>query len=245
VTSSSESHRQADLATALAGVRRQVADICGRLGRTPQSVVTIAVTKGFPAEDVATLARLGVADFGESRDQEARAKVAEAAELAAIGGFEPPSRWHFVGQLQTNKARSVGQYASAVHSVDRSELATALATAAERAERDLEIFIQVSLDGAPDRGGVEADAVLPLAAHISAASRLRLAGVMAVAPLGGDPAAAFALLAEVSAQLRSEHPSAVGISAGMSADFAAALEFGATHLRIGSALLGRRSGILR
>jgi pyridoxal phosphate enzyme (YggS family) len=245
VISSSDSHRQATLATSLAAIRREIADTCAAVGRSPQSVVMIAVTKGFPVEDVLTLVRLGLSDFGESRDQHARPKASLLAELADPAEAGGEVRWHFVGQLQTNKARSVAQYAHAVHSLDRVELARALDTALERLERDLEVFIQVSLDGAPDRGGVSIEGVSALADQIAALGRLRLAGVMAVAPLGADPGQAFSTLAEVSQRLQSAHPSASAISAGMSADFAVALQHGATHLRIGSALLGRRSDNLR
>jgi hypothetical protein len=247
VTSNLESLRQAALATSLGLIRRQVSDACLALGRNPRSVITIAVTKGFPVADVRTLLRLGVSDLGESRDQEARAKLAELAvdgggvERAALAGV----RWHFVGQLQTNKARSVAQYAHAVHSLDRAELAAALAHGAERAERDLDVFLQVSLDGDPQRAGVLPEALAGLADDVAGRARLRLAGVMAVAPLGAEPGPAFARLAEASRQLQISHPGASAISAGMSADFVVALEHGATHLRIGSALLGRRSPIVR
>jgi PLP dependent protein len=248
VTSNSESLRQAALATSLGIIRRQVSDACLALGRNPKSVVTIAVTKGFPVADVRTLLRLGVSDLGESRDQEASAKLAELADegdqlnQAVSSG---PVRWHFVGQLQTNKARSVAQYAHAVHSLDRPELAAALQLGAERVDRDIEVFLQVSLDGDPQRAGVAPPALVGLADEVATRDRLRLAGVMAVAPLGADPGPAFARLAELSQQLQASHPGAGAISAGMSADFAVALAHGATHLRIGSALLGRRSPIVR
>ncbi len=197
----------------------------------------IAVTKTYPASDVAALAQLGVRDVGESKDQEASAKVRELADLAT------PVRWHLVGRLQTNKARSVVGYAHAVHSVDRAKLARALADAAAREQRStpVEVFVQVSLDGDPARGGVlEAD--LPaLADLVAERTELHLRGLMAVAPMGADPEQAFARLAELADQVRRSHPGAQSISAGMSNDLEAAIANGATHVRVGTALLGRRA----
>jgi len=238
-----DTHRQAFLATSLAAVRANIADACTAVGRSVAEITLIAVTKGFPVEDIQTLVRLGVNDVGESRDQAAREKVAELAAAADVDAASV--RWHFIGQLQTNKARSVAQYAHAVHSVDRPELVTALSAGAARVERDIDAFIQVSLDGDAGRGGARIDEVARLAELVVGAPRLRLAGVMAVAPLGQEPDAAFATLAEVSQRLRVQYPDASAISAGMSTDFAIALAHGATHLRIGSALLGRRNDILR
>lgn len=229
--------REAELVSALGAIRARIAAACEPVGRDPQELKLIAVTKTFPATDVATLVRLGIVDIGENKDQEARAKIAELNPdaLAAI-------RWHVVGRLQTNKARSVVRYAHAVHSVDRVKLATALADAASgtRAE-PLEVFLQVSLDEDPTRGGVPANGLLDLAAAVAQRPELRLRGIMAVPPLDADPDAAFARLAELSGELRNVHPGADAISAGMSADLEAAIRHGSTHLRVGSALLGRRA----
>jgi uncharacterized pyridoxal phosphate-containing UPF0001 family protein len=181
-------------------------------------------------------------DLGESRDQEARAKVAAVALPAPAG--QPPAgqpRWHFIGRLQTNKCRSVAGYAHAVHSVDRPELIEALAAAVARSERaPLTIFLQVSIDGDVTRGGSMAEELPGLAERVAASPHLLLAGVMAVAPMDQSPADAFARLAELSDLLRRDHPEASAISAGMSGDFEAAIRAGATHIRVGSALLGRR-----
>jgi pyridoxal phosphate enzyme (YggS family) len=175
---------------------------------------------------------------GENRDQEAAGKAAELADLAV--------RWHFLGQLQRNKARSVAGYAAMVHSVDRPELAAALATAVRRSGRGpLDVLIQVSLDGETARGGVAPDGAGALAATVDGTPELRLAGVMAVAPLGADPGPAFARLAEVAAEVRAGHPAARVISAGMSGDLDAAIRHGATHVRIGTALLGGRAPMVR
>jgi pyridoxal phosphate enzyme (YggS family) len=226
-------------------MRRRIADACVSANRDPHSVTLVAVTKTYPVEDVVTLSTLGVRDMGESRDQEAAAKVAAVgAVLRRSTALEPiqEPRWHFVGRLQSRKCRSVATYASAVHSVDRVEVLDPLADGVRRAARaPLDVFVQVSLDGDPNRGGVVADEIAALADAVAARGLLRLRGVMAVAPLGADPDVAFARLAAVSERLRTEHPRADAISAGMSSDLEAALRHGSTHVRVGSALLGRRS----
>jgi pyridoxal phosphate enzyme (YggS family) len=183
------------------------------------------------------LAELGVADVGENRDQEAAPKYDELHDL--------PLRWHFVGALQRNKARSVAHYADVVHSVDRPALIDALDTAAGKAGRRITALVQVSIDPAGEakgRSGAVPSAVPALADAIARADSVELGGVMAVAPLGADPDPAFARLADVAAAVRDAHPAATIVSAGMSSDFESALRHGATHLRIGTALLGRRSG---
>jgi hypothetical protein len=214
----------------------------------------IVVTKFHPASDVRLLADLGVRDVGENRDQEAAAK---ADEVSAAGSAGADLRWHFIGQLQTNKAKSVVGYAQSVHSVDRHALARALSKAMvaeqERTGRkDLDCFVQINLDPAEadaaqlhpvGRGGVRPADVLELAALIHGSPGLRLAGVMAVAPLGGYADAAFARLAVVSAELAADFPEATGISAGMSGDLEQAIAHGATHLRVGSDVLGARPAL--
>ena len=227
--------RSDDLAANLAAVEGRIAAACRQAGRDRRDVTLIAVSKTWPAEDVALLRDLGVADFGENRDQEA------APKAAAV----PDVRWHFVGAVQTNKARSVASYADVVHSVDRPGLVTALSAGAVRAGRVVDALVQVSLDGAPGRGGARPEDVPGLADAVAAADGLRLAGVMAVAPLGADPAEAFARLAEVAAELRSQHPQAVTISAGMSGDLEQAVAAGANALRVGTALFGHRAPLTR
>lgn len=227
--------RREELAAALVAVEGRLAAACAAAGRDREEVRLIAITKTRPASDVALLRDLGVADVGENRDQEAREKAAAV----------PDVRWHFVGGLQTNKARSVAAYAFAVHSVDRPALVDALSAGAQRAERELEVLLQVSLDGDPARGGALPADVPRLAEAAAAAPCLHLAGVMAVAPLGADPAAAFAELAGVSARLLATHPGATAISAGMSGDLEQAIAAGATHVRVGTALLGERAPVSR
>jgi hypothetical protein len=235
--------RRAELAANLARVRRRIADACNAVGRGRDEVTLVAVTKTYPAEDVLHLAALGVDDVGENRDQEAAPK---AAHVGAVG---VDVRWHFVGQLQRNKARSVAGYADLVHSVDSVRLATALGDAA-RTHRGspLDVLIQVSIDGDPARGGARPggppDTDLDQVAEaIAVTQSLRLRGVMAVAPVDWDPGAAFERLAGIAERLRVTYPNATVMSAGMSADVESAVEFGATHVRIGSALLGNRPGL--
>ncbi|VXB12409.1 Pyridoxal phosphate homeostasis protein [Arthrobacter sp. 9AX] len=237
--------RSLELAHRLAAVQQRIATAAGAAGREGSLPVLIVVTKFHPAEDIRRLAVLGVTDVGENRDQEASAKARELADCGLT--------WHFVGQLQSKKAKSVLRYAAAVHSVDRPQLVDALAKAAQ-AERDmtgrapLDCFIQVNLDdragdAGAHRGGAVPDDVLPLAERIATAAGLELAGVMAVAPLGTRPEAAFERLARVSARLVAEHPGGTAISAGMSQDLEAAIAHGATHLRIGSDILGSRPAV--
>jgi pyridoxal phosphate enzyme (YggS family) len=246
---SASDDRLAELRANLAAVRSRIEAGCVAAGRSSAEITLIAVTKFFPVTDVALLAGLGVTDVGESRDQDASVKAAELAEHTDIG-----VRWHFIGRLQTNKARSVARYADLVHSVDRPGLADALADGVRRAERPtLEVLVQLNLDDAADdahgaaidpavaaRGGGTADDLLRLADRVAGSDELRLAGIMAIAPLGGDPDRAFSRLAEVAQRLRADHPQAGVVSAGMSEDLEAALRHGATHVRIGTALLGRR-----
>ncbi|HEX8079725.1 MAG TPA: YggS family pyridoxal phosphate-dependent enzyme [Jatrophihabitans sp.] len=236
---SSPEVRLAELRDNLAAVRSRIDEGCRAAGRSGQEITLIAVTKFFPVTDAALLAELGVTDLGENRDQDASVKAAELAELTPIA-----VRWHFLGRLQTNKARSVARYADLVHSVDRQPLADALEDGARRAERPgLDVLVQLSLDDAETaagRGGGAADELLRLADRIAGSDVLRLVGIMAIAPLGGDADQAFSRLAEVAQRLRAAHPAAGIVSAGMSDDLEAALRHGATHVRIGTALLGRR-----
>lgn len=230
--------RQAELARNVASVRERISATCTQVGRDSQGVTIVAVTKTWPATDVRLLAQLGIAHMGENRDQEAREKVALCADLDVT--------WHFVGQVQRKKANSVARYADVVESVDRSELVVALDRAAGNAGRRLGVCLQVDLDprGAGSsggrRGGAAPEDVAALADEVSACGQLDLLGVMAVAPLGQDPRGPFERLAEVHETVTARHPGAVMRSAGMSGDFEAAITAGATHIRLGRALLGHR-----
>ncbi len=227
--------RREELALRLAEVRGRIAKACEAAGREASELTLIAVTKTRPASDVRLLSELGVTDIGENRDAEAAPKAAECADM----GLENLT-WHFIGQLQTNKCASVVRYASVVHSVDRHRLIGALGKAARRAGRVIECLVEVSLDGDPARGGAVAGEVPALAEALAAEEGLMLGGVMAVAPLSMPPADAFARLRVSAAAVREVRPGATVISAGMSGDLEAAVEAGATHLRIGTALLGDR-----
>ncbi|MBO0595112.1 YggS family pyridoxal phosphate enzyme [Nesterenkonia sp. E16_7] len=258
--------RSQELAANLDAVHARIDRAMAAVGRQDRPEL-IVVTKFFPAADVLRLYRLGVRDVGENRDQEAAAKAAEVAQLllgdagastavdsaagdsvAATGRGSAPAQdglhWHFIGQLQSNKARSVIDYADHLHSVDRASLLKALVKAAPaRDGLPLTCLIQVDLrDPVPTdgRGGADPAQIPELAERIAEAPGLQLGGLMAVAPLHQDPAPAFRRLAELSAQLRLAHPEARMISAGMSGDLEEAVAHGATHLRVGRDVLGER-----
>jgi PLP dependent protein len=227
--------RRQELADNVRRVRDRIAAACASSGREPAAVTLVAVTKTWPASDAALMRDLGIPDLGENRDQEARQKAGE------VDGV----RWHFIGSVQTNKARSVAGYADVVHSVDRPELAAALGRGAVQAGRVVEALVQVSLDGDPARGGAPAAAVPQLVDVVAGCEGLVLRGVTAIAPRGADPLSAFWQLQAIAAQVVVQHPSATVISAGMSGDLEAAIEAGATHVRVGTALFGPRTGMLR
>lgn len=215
------------LADRLARVDAEIADAARAADRDPAELTRIVVTKFHPAELVRELARLGVRDVGENRHQEAVAKADELSDLEL--------NWHFVGQLQSNKAKAVRRYATAVHSVDRGSLADALA-----GETALGVFLELNLTGDPARGGVDPALLQPLAERVVETPGLVLRGVMAVAPLDEEPRAAFERVRAASESLRRLVPDATAISAGMSGDFREAILEGATHLRIGTAITGKR-----
>ncbi|MFD5744238.1 YggS family pyridoxal phosphate-dependent enzyme [Streptomyces massasporeus] len=232
--------RKDELAANLAKVERRIADACAAAGRAREEVTLIVVTKTYPASDVRILAELGVRHVAENRDQDAAPKAEACSDL--------PLTWHFVGQLQTNKVRSVVGYADFVQSVDRSKLVTALSKEAVRAGRELGCLLQVALDagvsGRGERGGVGPGGIGELAGLVAGAPGLRLDGLMTVAPLTGEYAgrepAAFERLMDLSTDLRRSHPAATMVSAGMSTDLEQAVTAGATHVRVGSAVLGVR-----
>lgn len=231
--------RRQQLEEGLAAVRARIDAAAQAAGREPAGLTLVVVTKTFPASDVRLLHGLGVREVGESRDQEASAKAAELADLIPPDGLDG-LRWHFVGRLQSNKARSVAGYAHVVHSLDRPSLVAPLGRGAREAGRELACFVQVSLDDDPGRGGVPGTGLDALADAVAAEEGLRLVGAMAVAPQGADPDSAFARLRGLADRLRERHPGADRVSAGMSGDLEAAVRHGATHLRVGSAVLGNR-----
>jgi len=224
--------RRDQLSARLTEVRSRITDAVAAAGRTDEPVLVV-VTKFFPASDVDLLADLGVTQIGENRDQEASAKCAQVASRDRL-------TVHFIGQLQSNKAGSVAHYADVVQSLDRAKVVRALDRGAEQAGRTLDVTVQVNLEQAAGRGGVEPAQARELADLVAGCQALTLRGVMAVAPLGGNPGAAFGRLQEVADGIRGDHPDATWVSAGMSGDLEAAVEHGATHLRVGSAILGSR-----
>jgi PLP dependent protein len=235
MTSGYDEGRRAEIAANLDRVEARIAAACRAAGRDRAEITLVAVTKTFPADDVGHLAALGVREVGENRAADAAEKVAACREAGLTD-----LTWHFVGQVQTNKAALVAGCCDVVHSVDRARLVTALDKGAGAAGRRLRVLVQVDLAGTDGRGGAAPADVPVIAAAVADAEHLDLAGVMAVAPLDEDPGEAFGRLAEVAEALRREHPGAVVVSAGMSGDLEAAVAHGATHLRVGTALLGSR-----
>jgi PLP dependent protein len=229
--------RKEQIAAGLDDVRRRIAAAASAAGRDPAEVTLVVVTKFFPASDVRLLAELGVTDVGENRHPEAGDKLAECGHIGL--------RWHFIGGLQSNKAAAVASYADVVESVDRSKLVKPLDRGAHRRSGPVDVLLQVSLDppGHQGRSGAEAADLPALAEAVDAAGMLRLRGLMAIAPLDGDPRPAFDRLSAVRAAFVAERPEATWLSAGMSSDFEAAIEAGATHVRVGSAILGPRPAI--
>ena len=231
--------RRSEVATRLRQVRERVSAACLAAGRAPGEVTLVAVTKTYPVSDIRLLTELGVADIGENRDQEAAPKAAECTAL----GLQ--ITWHFVGRLQANKCRSVASYADVIHSVDRLRLVSALGKRASAGGRVIACLVQVSIDGDPARGGAFGEQIPLIAEALASEAGLTLGGVMAVAPQDMAADAAFGKLREVAEEMRAQHPAAVMISAGMSGDLEEAIAAGATHVRVGTALLGGRRAFVR
>lgn len=244
--------RLAELTGALAAVRSRLARAAEAAGRPVEGITLLPITKFFPASDVAILWRLGCRSFGESREQEAAAKIAEFDLLVADGdsGMDPrTAHWHMVGRIQRNKAKHIARWADTVHSVSTAKVAAALddgsagALAEGRRSRPLRVFVQISLDGDTERGGVDVGdpaAVDRLCAQVADSEALELVGLMAVPPLGTDPDTAFAALAAEHRRIQDSHPGATELSAGMSGDLEAAVRHGSTCVRVGTALMGMR-----
>ena len=231
------SNRLSEIQSNLEIIQTRIKKACSAAGRDISEITLIAVTKTYPASDVDLLKQLGIENVGENRDQEASSKKSEV---------KSEFKWHFIGQLQSNKAKSVVNYADLIHSVDRWSLAKEIQKSAQGINKVQPVLIQVDLDQSgpdPTRGGIWPAELSELAAAISQASHLELKGLMSVAPLGEKPELAFARLKDIRASFLKEHPQAQILSAGMSEDLEAAILHGATHLRIGSALLGERPKI--
>ena len=245
MTSSATSPRERELRDKLEQIRARLARAAEAAGRDVGAIDLLPVTKFFPASDVAALCRLGCRSFGESREQEATRKIDELGDVEDCAGI----RWHMIGRIQRNKARSIGEWAYAAHSVDNARVVAALdrsaSDALDRGARPepLRVFVQVSLDGDESRGGVDVTAtgrIDDLCAAIDAARGLTFVGLMAIPPLGADPDAAFARLAEEHHRVQERFPQRLELSAGMSGDLEAAVRHGSTCVRVGTALLGAR-----
>ncbi len=243
------SDRESELTHALAGVRSRLAVAAEAAGRNVGEIELLPITKFFPATDVVTLSRLGCRAVGESRDQEASAKVTEVTRLLAGRANGTSLRWHMIGHIQRKKAKSVARWAHTAHSVDSTELVTALdrgvaaAMAAGSRTDPLRVYVQVSLDGDASRGGVDISrpgAIDEVCAQVEESKNLDLVGMMGFPPLGADPDQAFDRLRSEHRRVLESHPSAVGLSAGMSNDFEIAVKHGSTCVRVGTALLGPR-----
>ena len=231
------SNRLSEIQANLEIIQSRIKKACFTAGRDTSEITLIAVTKTYPASDVDLLNQLGIENVGENRDQEASSKRAEVKNQF---------KWHFIGQLQSNKAKSVVNYADLIHSVDRWSLAKEIQKSAQGINKVQQVLIQVDLDqSGPDstRGGIWPAELMELAQLINQASHLELKGLMSVAPLGEKPELAFARLKDIRVGFLKENPEAHILSAGMSDDLEAAILYGATHLRIGSALLGERPEI--
>lgn len=251
----SETHRDVELAGALAAVRTRLAHAAEAAGRPVRDIELLPVTKFFPASDVIILRRLGCTEFGESREQEAAQKIEAVARASEATGNGPGARpgddirWHMVGHIQRNKARAVARWAYAAHSVDSARLIAALGGGAEqelaagRRAAPLRVYLQVSLDGDPERGGVDVnkpDLIDELCAATHAIDALELAGLMGIPPLNWDPEDAFARLAAERDRVQRSYTQRLGLSAGMSGDMEVAVRHGSTCVRVGTALMGQR-----
>ena len=218
--------RRSEIAGNLETVREQISKAAQSAGRSVNEITLIAVTKTFPASDIEILKELGVSNFGENRDSDAVPKA------AAI-----PGTWHFQGQIQSNKLKSICSWANVIHSLDEIRHFEVIE---KNAAHPLDIFCQVSLDGAEGRGGVSEKKLYELAKEIEKSHTHKLQGLMAVAPPGIDPTVAFSKLSAIHKAFMADFPRANKLSAGMSGDFKEAIAYGATHIRIGSQILGSR-----
>jgi pyridoxal phosphate enzyme (YggS family) len=222
--------RAQEIAAALASVEDRITKAATTAGRNRSELTLIAVTKTYPASDVQILADLGVTNFGENRSDEGSEK---SQAIAAT--------WHFQGQVQGRKLKDIASWATYIHSIDSADHITKLSRICAEKEREISIFLQLSLDGAPDRGGVLADQLGQLADQVAADSNLHLAGLMCVPPVEYGFDRAFGEIAKAHSAFKAGFPDAVGLSAGMSSDFEVAIAYGATHLRVGSEILGSRT----
>ncbi|BBY15420.1 YggS family pyridoxal phosphate enzyme [Mycolicibacterium litorale] len=241
--------REAELAASLTAVRERLARAAQAAGRDVADIRLLPVTKFFPATDVRILYGLGCRDFAESREQEASKKAVEIATVLADEVADDPVRWHMVGRIQRNKAKAIARWAYAAHSVDSAKLIAALDRGAADALADgartapLRVYLQLSLDGDVERGGIDVnrpELVDELCAAVDSAEALQFVGLMAIPPLGADAASAFARLQAESQRVQKGYQQRLELSAGMSGDLETAVEHGSTCVRVGTALMGPR-----
>ena len=223
--------RRAELSRSLSDVQARIINATARVSRKTEEVTLVAVTKTYPISDVEILHQLGVTHFGENRN-------AEGLEKSALVS----AHWHFQGQIQSNKIVAIASWAQTVHSLDDlSHVAKFDRAVGEIPGKRLNVFIQISLDGDASRAGVAGDDLLALGQSISSTKNLDLVGLMVVPPVQAEPEEAFSEVAEIAERFRSEFPTAQSLSAGMSGDYEIAIAHGATHIRVGSQILGPRA----
>lgn len=220
------STRKDEIAQSLQEVKERIQSAAASVNRNPNEISLIVVTKTFPISDIEILRDLGEANFGENRDQEAGPKA------QAI-----PATWHFQGQIQSNKIKSICEWADVIHSISSEKEILRFAQSPRRHQ----VFLQVSLDGQEGRGGASPSDLAQIADLVNQSNNLELLGLMAVAPLGVEPDKAFADLAHINQGFVGQFPNSKYLSAGMSGDFETAIKYGATHIRVGSSILGSRS----
>jgi pyridoxal phosphate enzyme (YggS family) len=224
-------NRRQEIEENLNQVRKNIAEAASKSGRNPDDINLIVVTKTFPISDLEILYSLGLREFGENRDQEASVKAKALPQ---------DINWHFQGGIQSNKLKSICSWASMIHSVDQFKYAQIISE--QKSATPMQIFIQVSLDQPPEsRGGVDPAKLIELANRISSLPNLKVLGLMAVGPVDQEVEPAFARLQQIQASFLTYFKDANFLSSGMSGDYEMAISYGATHLRIGSSILGNRA----
>ena len=218
------------ISESLAQVKKKISTAALGASRSVDEITLIAVTKTYPISDVEILHSLGERNFGENRSEEGAEKSAQVS-----------GTWHYQGQVQSRKLREIAGWATYIHSIDSPDHALKLSRICAELGKDISIFLQLSLDGAPDRGGVIDTDIFALAEKVAELPNIKLAGLMCVPPVTYEHQRAFSEIAQIHQRFISSFSEAKSLSAGMSSDFEVAIAHGATHLRIGSQILGSRT----